>query len=442
MQRKGLFVALLFGLVIAFVGWSLWSARERDRRNSRTLADSSVVQLKEEAFEHKIRVRTGHRWQDYLGTILPEPWAKKLGAGFIIVGDSNRFAAVLKIQWKGYFSGPGPSPDLRATTFDQHGCEFCLSTPNQSFSWFDAETIIFVFAEYPRREKTIGLRLYQSGTNQTWKTVTEFQIPNPKSRSVPARKAEAKPIKRTIEDQEFALTELKSGILARTWPPQPLKPGEAPGVVINFRLPSNGDWELADFKGISDALGQTVGRGSYSSAGLRNGEFQVCVDGGLCVQEAAWKVELEFMRKDRFPEKELWTLRAVPAPGTGEPTPHPVETNFFGAELRFQTIASPQSTYAKQIRSVRLDIPLAHIVCHRLPTGTRIKFVGGIDNAGRKVVGTSTGGNGLDYLFGLKIPEGARTVDLTFAVTKPVAVTYLVKPERFTAEELKKMRQR
>src|ERR1044071_3258297 len=133
MRRKFFWPILVVAVMVASVCWTWWSMRAHDRANSRTLADGSVVRLKEVAFGHKIRVPTANGWQDRLGVVLPEAWAKKLGASFITVGDSNRFAALLEIEWRYYFSGPrwsGPLSDLRATTFDQHGCEFGLSSPN------------------------------------------------------------------------------------------------------------------------------------------------------------------------------------------------------------------------------------------------------------------------------------------------------------------------
>src|SRR5215212_3652563 len=126
MRRKLLWPIVVVAVMMASVCWTRWSMRSRDRANSRTLADGSVVWLKEAAFGRPLRVRTGDRWQDYVGMAIPEPWAKKLGAGFLSVGDSNRFAVLLKLTRKVYYSGRGPwtSSDLRATTFDQHGCEF------------------------------------------------------------------------------------------------------------------------------------------------------------------------------------------------------------------------------------------------------------------------------------------------------------------------------
>src|ERR1043166_6104268 len=321
MRRKGLWLILLGAVMVASAGWISWSMRAHDRANTRVLADGSVVRLKEVGFGQKLRVRAGSRWQDHLGMVLPEAWAKKLGASFLTVGDSNRLAALFKIEWKVYLSGPGPWPllsDLRATTFDQHGCEFGLSSPNQSLSILNGETIVFSFAEFPRREKSVGLRLYQRGTNQTWKVLAEFQVPNLKPQAGPVWKAEVEPITKMVDGAAFTLLELKTGVLARHSPPQPMKPGEESGVELRFQLPAEGKWELASFTGISDALGQKVASGGYSSVRLRTGQYQVCVDGGLCVEESAWKVEAEFARGQNFPEKELWTVRGVPVPKAGE----------------------------------------------------------------------------------------------------------------------------
>jgi hypothetical protein len=199
MQRKGLFLAVLCGLVMAFIGWSLWSARERDRRNSRTLVDGSVVRLKAVAFGRELRVRTGNRWRDYLGMALPEAWATKLDARISTFAGGGDTLTIW-LEWKNY---PAARPDLRTAMFDSHGCELGMDWPSQyqPFSPGGGEAVICRFNEFPRREKTLGLRLYQRGTNQTWTAIAEFQVPNPKPKSAPVWNAEAKPIKRTIEDQ-------------------------------------------------------------------------------------------------------------------------------------------------------------------------------------------------------------------------------------------------
>src|ERR1043165_7070483 len=157
MRRKGLWLVLLVAVVIAFAGWVWWSVKRDDRANSRTLADGSVVRLKEVGFGRQLRIRTGNRWQDHLGMALPEAWADKFGAGQVLFGGSNKLNIWLERK---NFSKL--QPDLRGVMFDSHGCEFGFYGPSTSLG---GEILAFEFPEYPRREKTMGLRLYQAGMN-------------------------------------------------------------------------------------------------------------------------------------------------------------------------------------------------------------------------------------------------------------------------------------
>src|SRR6185369_2421458 len=147
------------------------------------------------------------------------------------------------------------------------------------------------------------------------------------------------------------------------------------GVAIKWQLPSSQrwtvDWELAAFKGISDAFGQSAARGGYSSSLQNNGEYLVCVDGGLCVEEPVWKVDAEFVRTRDFPNNELWTIRGIAVPPSNDATLINLSTNLSGATIQLMGISGATCPTPKIRRSLSGG-PIAHVVCASIPAGIKL----------------------------------------------------------------------
>ena len=424
---------VLFALV--FVGIVLLATRQASG-SRKQLADGTVVQLKGALYDRQFRLRTGTRWCDYLGTALPERWAKALDAQYARIGTSNSLTVWLTLDRK-----QSPAIDFRGATLDAHGCEFGLD-PINLYAVDQQVAVVYESKLFPRGDDSFRFRLYQHQPDGSWSAVAEFPVKNPKRQPRMAWKAEPFPITNHVDGVAFTLLDLKSGMVAATLPARPPKSGELEGVAIKWQLPSSQrwtvDWELAEFKGISDAFGQSAGRGSYVSSLQNNGEYLVCVDGGLCVEEPVWKVDAEFVRTRDFPSNELWTIRGIAVPSSNAATLVNLSKNLNGATIQLMGISGLTCPTPKIRRSLS-EWPIAHVVCASIRAGTKLNLVRAVDDAGRDANTGWRSADGSDYAFGVKIPNDAKSLDLTFAVTKRVAVTYYVKPSRMTPAELKKL---
>ncbi len=442
--RQSIWVSTVCLALAAVLIGIIRSSERTIRAGTRRLPDGSVLTLRQMAYGKAITIRTGNRWRDYLAPVLPRPLLKKLDCNYVSTGgNSNTLAFSLK--WDGIQATN--LPRLWATTFDEHGCEFRLVEPSR-FNSPGAPTehvLLCEFFQFPRRSKTVGFRLYQRNTNYTWSTLTEFTVPNPNQRAFPVWHAEPSPITRSVGNVDFTLVEVKTGIGGQVSPPRSLKPGDQPGACLKFRITENGHptsaWALAGVRGLSDALGHTTGGGGWAGMTSGEGDFSGVILGGLCTNESAWKLKVEFAREANFPSNELWTLRGVPVPEDNAASVIDAVTNLQGAALRVYGMVGKKCPTPRARRMIG-DLPAAHLVCTNLPDEVQLKLIQAMDDRGRKVSSSATASDGTDYVFGLNLSADAKSVDLTFAVTKRIPVEYLIKPARFSPEELKKLDRR
>jgi hypothetical protein len=421
---------------IAFLGMAaVWWANRVNPKWQQQLPDGTTVRLQHVTYDREFRLRLGRRWQDYLGMALPEKWAGALGAQFIRIGTSNTLTVCLTLD-----RNNSPAQEFRAATVDSHGCEFGLDPVNIYSA--GEPCAVYGATTFPRGDEDFRLRLYDRQPDQTWSAVADFPVKNPKRHKRQAWNAEALPITKTVGGVPFTLVALKTGILARHMPAQSPKAGEWEGAALTWMLPSSQkwslDWELADFKGFTDAFGQNVGRGGYSSSLLNNGEYLVCVDGGLCVEEPVWKVEAEFIRKRNFPTNELWVIRGIAIPSGDQATSINLTTNINGTIIQLMGVSGANCP-TPELRQSLSGRPIVHLVSE-VPVGAKLNLARAVDGTGREASDGWSSSDGPEHVFGLKIPKDAKTVDLTFVLTKRVPVTYYVKPSRITPAELKALR--
>jgi hypothetical protein len=165
------------------------------------------------------------------------------------------------------------------------------------------------------------------------------------------------------------------------------------------------------------------------------------VNTGLCAEEAAWRVDVEFARARNFPNEDLWTIHSVPVPESTAASVVEAVTNLHGVRFSFRGIVGAGFPEPRLRRSLS-GSPVAHVACLDLPIGLQFKFVHALDDQGRKVASSGTASDPPDYLVALRMAPDAKRVDLTFAVTKRVPVHYLVKPSRVGAAEATKLNPR
>jgi hypothetical protein len=293
-MRKSRYIPLtilIVALPLLILGWFEW-----DRWNKkRTLADGSVVRLELVGYGNKVRLRTGNRWKDYVGTVLPQKWADKLGAQYWKPAESNILTVVLGCD------GALKTIKIslpRGAIVDSHGCEFVSVSKNLMLvqRGVKRELAIFQFSEFPRDERNFQFRLYESEPGRGWTRVGEFPINNPKRSVTDSLKAESLPISQIVDGAPVTFLDAKSGVLARILPPYPRLPGEFVGAVLDFQLDPAAGLEFVRLNEISDRFRQRVGRDRYSVGILTNGFCEICAEAGLCTEDT-WKIDVEFARK-------------------------------------------------------------------------------------------------------------------------------------------------
>ena len=383
--------------------------------------------------------RLGSRPRDYLAPLLPPGLARKLGCNFTSAGGSNTLVCWFRLE------GSTSLSRLRAVPFDEHGCQFRLAdapiypVAGRSGQW----VVKAAMDEFPRRGKTAGVRLFEGLTNGGYGKVAEFTVPNPDRRSFPAWTAEPLPATRTNGTAGFTLVAMKGGIYGRGFPPEPPIAGEDCGTLLRFQLTEAGrpapGWELDSIKRLSDPQGNSAALGSSSSSRDDTGQLNTVIPGGLCLQESAWRVGAEFSRVDGFPPGDLWIVRGVPVPDARSASVVNVETNLHGVLFRFCCLAGKDCASPAARISIGRS-PLVHVVCPAPPPDCVFKLVSATDSQGRRAPCRSQGVDGSDWLFALELPEGAKTLDLAFAVTRRVSVDFQAKPSPTTLEDIKRLR--
>ena len=442
-KRVGIWLTAA-GIVLAAFALALSTAWKASEKQTRRMPDGSTLRLKTVTYQKKHTERVGNRFQDYLVPFIPEGLALKLGCKAVAAGGSNMLC--FWFLYDGVASGNAPR--LRVATFDEHGCEFGLT--EASDKWYrTTQQALFLaqFSEFPRRGKTIGLRLYAPGTNGTCTRLAEFTVPNPDQRAFPVWQAEPLPITKTVSNVDFALVAAKTGVHGQLCPPQLPAPGEPSGVYLRFRLAEKGRptsaWGLAAINGLADACGHNLGsRGwSRSSGGnLGEGGAAVVFAAGLCREESAWRLNVEFARETDFPSDETWTVRGVPVPDEKSASVVGAETNLRGVGLQLCGLVGKECPMPIARRS-RPNSPLVHVICTNLGAELELKLASVVDDQGRPVNRSGFCGDLTNRLFGVSLPPQARSVDVTFAVTRRVPVEYLFKPSKLTAADIKELRQ-
>jgi len=279
------FTILIVALPL-LIQWNRWTRK-------RILADGSIVRLELVSYGNRVRLCTGNGWRDYVGTLLPQKWADKLGAQYWKPADSNTLTIVLGCD--GALKTIKISHP-RGAIVDSHGCEFVSVSKNLILAGAKRKLAIFQFTEFPRDEPNPQFRLYESQPGRGWARVGEFPINNPKCGGAKPLKPESLPIRQIVDGAPVTFLDVKSGVLARILPPYPHLPGEFVGAVLDFQLDPAAGLEFVRLNGISDRFGQRVGNAGYSVGVLTNGFCEVCAEAGLCTEDT-WKIDVEFARK-------------------------------------------------------------------------------------------------------------------------------------------------
>jgi hypothetical protein len=160
--------------------------------------------------------------------------------------------------------------------------------------------------------------------------------------------------------------------------------------------------------------------------------------GPLWLDEPVWKLEVALSRSTNFPAGELWTISGVAVPKTGELIERHDINHIHNLELEFTGVSGAKAKLPDGY-TVSRPYPNVHFRMPYPVEDVRIKLIEIKDDRGRiaklqsSTSTTSTGGRGITARellcgFGFEIPEGTKTLDVTFAATKVRAVEFTAKP--------------
>jgi hypothetical protein len=418
------------------------------------LADGCEVILKAVTFGTEHRYVAGKPWFKMLAPVIPARWHARLGLK-VVTHRSGTPSLVAWVQWRG--GGPNQREFTDASVFDGHGFE---SEPHRAVSTVFLQdrprgaVRAWEFAHFPRRGKTVGLRLYTRGAAYNADLLAEFRFPNPARQKYPSWKASPLPSTRHDGGWAFSLTKFTTGEPI----PEKLKPSRgwvAPWTAATFRVTEGGlptdAWMVAGIEA-RDATGNVS---YFSSAAVerKDGKMIFGFNAPLWPDEPAWKLKVEFSRVTEFAENEVFVVSGVPLPEPGGKTLVRTQAVVQGAQVTFETLS--RSVSARSFQGIRGN---AEASLHLVPTeGRRLILAQATDEHGHVVqsvlaAATSGGGSEFDladrsrvqnrmlpnagpegwYNFMLEVPAVARSLTFTFAAPKSRFLEFVARPEVVT----------
>lgn len=449
--RIRVFFVLLLLLVGIVAGGTVWFFKPSKPVQSWRLPDGSEISLAMVTYGQKHRMRYDDRWQDVLYPILPANVQAKFGSRVAMHTSSTSNAIVVWI-WSRKMPGALPTmgastlPNYQLATVDENGleskvlfgpnCNYSLSKNGDTLSGWELQA-------FPRGSKQIGIRLYTGGVNGNDTLIAEFKIPNRVrvNRST-SWIAEQLPATRKTNDLEVSLVKLETGLTADGTGMLPLTKDARSFSVGEFTMREHGhpteDWSVTQIEAAANS-GEIhpMGR-SQNSSRWRNHTNFFSFACALWLEEPAWRLKVEVSRTAHFPPTELWIIRDIAVPASGQNNEISAHTNMYGEEIEFLGVSSPNAKLPQDWTKMQPEANL-HVRTPFPLSDAHLKLVEVRDDQRRKLmtggfaIRSSTGSRGatmrqMDYGFAVGIPDDAKTLEVTFAFTQSRYVEFLAKP--------------
>jgi len=431
-------------LLVTAVGALLlvWLTREAQPRTW-PLPDGSVLSLGKVTFGANHVFRYGNRWQDFLYPIVPQAMRNKFHFKVATLTSGRTDSIVVWLQRSTRTSKPrftrlaGPKPFCLAV-LDEHGLESSLLDASGSISILAAgrDIIGLELHDYPHRARRIGIRIYSQKPEGTF--IGEFTFRNKTKEDYPVWHPEPLPVSKHANDLEVSLLKLESGT-AEDFPAMPEATGATAALTratfaIREKNLTDQNWSVTRILATSASGERRGSPGGRSWGSIHSVDFQ----GPLWVDEPAWKLRVEVSRTTNYPPGQIWKITGVPVPQTKQLVGGGALTNMYQAELEFLGLSAPGALLpsrhvavdARWNAHIRTPYPVDELRFSLIEVRDQLGHIGELRGVRST---TSDGGRGITpremlYAFGFDLPEGAETLDLTFAVTRSVYVDFQVRP--------------
>jgi hypothetical protein len=430
--------ALALGLGVAAWG----GAAPQGPITSVQLGDGSRIVLDAVTFGTQQSVR-GSLWQRLAYALLPA--VMKARAGCAVRTGFRQGRLVFWVRRAPAASVKSRKVSLRVLPTNERGDE----GPPQPGSTDDTE---WGFDTFPRRGRMVGVRIYAERERERgWVLVGTLLAPNAAAEEFPAWTPRSLP--GAVQSGPLTVSLRRAGARRPpTFDPaapsiqpfelrkDPLEP--LPAALSDWELEletaragqPNGDWEVASAE-VSDATGNHYRPPVVvPQEGARQGRWHVLLVGPHCVGEPVVKLRLELQPRTYAPAgpEEICTLRRrslASLPETGEYREMSGTLERDGVHLELSGCRLyPDAELGRKQRRIALDYSW-----RPYPGGTA-RLVRVTDERGRRatIEAVAPGMTGRDggAMAVLLVPEGAQSLDLSFALTRSRYVELLIAPPR------------
>ena len=410
-------------------GWALVRASADSRSRTIRLADGRKFTLRAVTFGTEHRYVHGQPWAKALLPLLPLRWQSRFG--LVVLRHKTEGSTIMFWgSWRGGSRLPPFPPTVDdASVSDLHGSESEPVRFQVSAYPGGSETVLgWNFANFPRRQERIGLRLYHRDNDYRPHFAGECQVGNPAVREYPFWTGSAPPTTRTNGDWEFTLVDFAT----RERIPERVKPTR--GYIATwtrgaFQVAQKGKpselWQLAAVE-VRDATGNYLQHAFLPSLSPTN-QAWFGFNSVLWPGEEGWRLGVEFTRAGEFSPADLWTVPAVPIPGPNLSSTSERYRKLHGVMiegLELSWLPAGAWMNADRMRSGRLNIRMTPPA-----RGVRLHLIRVVDDRGKQIRFEPAYINPIGiYGFKVMIPTNSEALDFTFAVQQSEILEFLARP--------------
>lgn len=335
------------------------------------------------------------------------------------------------VVWIGHM-GPSNAPplpvpeakwhsDIRATLANESGEEWEMRTSTASVRSRTSHGLNGIsswdFTSYPRRGKTLRLRIYARDSSNQWDTLADFTLPNPTPGPYPTWKPADLPDTRKSIDLEVSLVKLVSGIKFL-----PYFREDRQFTTATFEVKENGrttDVWVPDELEMSDATGNEPWFPALSIQATNHLTIYEIAGTSLSPSEV-WRLRVRFAKEKDPDSKRTWSSPAVAVTNGGLETMD-LTTNLENIRVTFSC------------SKTQFDNTI-HLRVHPQPRDSKLQRPEIIDDRGRTVrFQSSIFDDGFDAQ--LAIPDGAEWIKVTTGLAETREFEFVARPTAVVRNE-------
>lgn len=426
---------LLGSTLAVLLGVGVWVVIARPFLQRQAMPDGSFMVLEQVSTgrNHEFWKLTG--WRATVASGLPAQLRAKLGAS-LIPHASGTDSVVFWIQRQ--LKEPNRYYQiLRATVVDAQGREAdgvarAVHTAITSEETFMAWEV----SSFPATGQTLRLRFYLRDMRSNQIQQVEFTGANLARPEGRRWQPSALPVSVASGPTTFTLTEFRTGVRDRFWK-QPAGTAAPHFTTARLQISQGGrpaaKWEVIRVR-LEDRYGNVLIPERLEAIPQKEGLF-LAFPGGFWDQTAGWKLQVELQQAGDFAAEDLWTVRGLTVPRSGELATTTAAAQRRGLLLQVLGIGAPGTSWPDGLPS-SAEYPTLH--ARVAPSSSRLllSLVRAWDERGRNL-DTAPGGPTVWSTFTegwsslpLAIPGETRHVNVTLALHRRETVEFIVQPTR------------